>query len=84
MKEDASIGYTIQQNDESHCWLFLLVVGYVIAEKQDADNVQYALQLSAFLSIYLCICMGPVIWSCKFFLGLQRPFFAQHRHFITN
>lgn len=55
------MGYKIQQSDESHCWLFLLVVGYVIAEKQDADNVQYALQLPAFLSIYLCISVCPVI-----------------------
>lgn len=78
------MGYKIQQSDESDCWLFLLVVGYVIAEKQDADNVQYAPQLCAFLSIYLCISVCPVIWLCKFFLDLQRPSFAQHCHFITN
>lgn len=29
------------------------------SRKQDAENIQYGLQLSAFLSIYLCIQMGP-------------------------
>lgn len=57
MKEDKSKGYTIQQNNESHCWLFLLATGSVIAKQQDAENVQYALQLYAFLSINPCIYM---------------------------
>lgn len=55
VKEDKCKGPTIQQNDELHCWLFLPATGSVIAKKQDAENVQYTLQLCAFLSINPCI-----------------------------
>lgn len=43
MKEDKSKGYTIQQSDELHHWLFVLATESVIAKKQDAENVQDAL-----------------------------------------
>jgi len=44
------------------------------SRKQDAENIQYGLQLSAFLSIYLCIQMGPTTRLRKF-QSLKDPSF---------
>lgn len=54
------------------------------SRKQDAENIQYGLQLSAFLSIYLCIQMGPTTRLLSSNLSKTLPFFAHCYHFITN